>query len=178
MSDGETSMRFGFDIHGVIDAEPRFFSELTEDLIKEGHEVHILTGHRITAELRKELASLQIRWTKLFSITDHHIESGTEVTFDEKGNPWIEDELWDKTKADYCKDNEIVFHIDDSKVYGDYFKTPYCRFDKSKLRFYWSFGENDVGEFLFLDPRLTKQIITGLGETFYKIHNGELDEHA
>jgi hypothetical protein len=30
--------------------------------------------------------------------------------------------LWDKTKADYCKQVGITLHIDDSPVYGKYFK--------------------------------------------------------
>ena len=33
----------------------------------------------------------------------------------------------DKTKADYCKDNDIAIHIDDSMVYNEYFTTPFAR---------------------------------------------------
>lgn len=41
-----TSSKFkiGLDLHGVIDALPEFFAFLTDSVIKNGGEIHIITG--------------------------------------------------------------------------------------------------------------------------------------
>ena len=45
---------------------------------------------------------------------------------DEKGRPWMDDDIWDRTKGDYCKKHQIDFCIDDTERYGDYFETPFA----------------------------------------------------
>ena len=120
-------MKIGLDIHGVIDALPHIFSQLAALLISNGHEVHILTGHAINEKLITELKRLNIQYTHLFSITDYHRQNGTNMSFDHKGNPWMSDDDWDKTKAEYCKREGIDLHIDDSNKYGKYFTTPYAK---------------------------------------------------
>lgn len=157
-------MKFGFDLHKVIDAEPKFFSELSEILIKAGHKVHIVTGSRITDALKKELVTYNMRWTKLFSITDHHIDLGNEVKFDDNNKPWIHPDLWNPTKGHYCRKEKIVFHIDDAEDYEKFFTTPFCKFNKDTLKFDWSYMGVFRGEFLFLDPSSAAKLLIELGE--------------
>ena len=47
------------------------------------------------------------------------------MRYDEHGNPWVSDEEWDKTKAEYCKKHNISFCIDDTARYSKYFETPF-----------------------------------------------------
>jgi hypothetical protein len=120
-------IKIGLDLHGVIDARPEFFKELTRLFVENGHEVHIITGAVPTTELQK-IKELGVSYTHLFSITDHHKQIGTPITWDEKGHPHLDTYLWDKTKAEYCKKHDIDLHIDDSDIYHYFFKTPYSRF--------------------------------------------------
>lgn len=59
---------------------------------------------------------------------DYHEKLGTKINYDKNGDPWIDPELWDKTKAEYCQREKITLHIDDSPVYGKHFKTPFGLF--------------------------------------------------
>jgi hypothetical protein len=118
-------LRIGLDIHGICDANPEFFSELSRLFVSAGHEVHIITGRRVSDGAIKEVEELGLYYTHFFSISDYHVEIGTKVWEDDEGNPWLEGDLWDRTKGDYCAKHQIDFHIDDTKRYGDYFKTPF-----------------------------------------------------
>lgn len=117
-------MKFGFDIGGVVDKHPVVYSFLTRRLVRLGHEVHIITGHEITLEFIEQLTAWKIAWTHLFSIVDHHRKIGTEIWYDYKDTPWLNDHLWNRTKGDYCALHKIDMHIDDSKVYGAFFVPP------------------------------------------------------
>lgn len=119
-------LKIGLDIHGVCDANPDFFVELSRMLISAGHEVHVLTGKRVSDGALQELKEIGISYTHFFSISDYHTESGTIMNYDDIGNPWMDDEIWDRTKGDYCKRNEIDFCIDDTERYGKYFETPFA----------------------------------------------------
>lgn len=119
-------MKLGLDIHGVIDKDPGIFNKITHQLLdkNETNQVHIITGARYTKELIDGLASNGVVWTHFFSITDHHRNIGTYMQYknDDSNQPVIDDYLWDKTKAMYCRNERIDLHIDDSAVYGEYFK--------------------------------------------------------
>lgn len=122
-------MKIALDIHGVIDACPRFFSELSYALIKAGWEVHVLTGpHLEEHKIKKKLSDWQIHYTHLFSISDHQKANGENIKYDKNGNPWISTELWDRTKGDYCAEHNIDFCLDDCDSYLPYFTTPVARF--------------------------------------------------
>jgi hypothetical protein len=116
-------MLIGFDFHGVLDTY-EVFRELTGILVSNGHEVHIITGEENSNFFRKTLKNLNVKYTKIFSITSYHKKKGTPVDYDKNG-PWMDKELWNKTKANYCKRNKINFHIDDSLEYGLHFTTPF-----------------------------------------------------
>jgi len=126
-------MKIAIDIHGTIDAQPDFFSKLTKLLKAFGVEIHVTTGVQISSRVIKELADWQIEYDYLFSITDYHVAKGTPIKWDEHGNPWIEDEIWNRTKGQYCWNNRIDLTIDDSPAYGKYFSTPYMRFKKESM---------------------------------------------
>ena len=128
-----SKFKLGLDIHGVIDANPEFFSKLSHMFKSMGYEVHILTGHSITIKLIKQLLDLNIHYTHLFSITDYHANIGTSIEYEDSENPWIEDELWNKTKAEYCRKYKISMMIDDSEDYGQYFdkENVYVRYENN-----------------------------------------------
>lgn len=130
-------LKIGIDIHGVATDAQEFFAAFTKTMVDAGHEVHIITGPRVTEKLKQELKDLNLSFTHVFSITDHHLALGTPIEFDAKGNPFMEDYLWDRTKADYCQQMGIHLHIDDSDAYNYFFKTPYARFySKTKRTHY------------------------------------------
>jgi len=119
-------MKIGLDIHGVCDANPEFFVKLSQLFVKQGHEVHILTGRRVSDGALEEIEELGLSYTHFFSISDYHQENGTKMWEDENGNPWLDGEEWDRTKGDYCKEHNIDFCIDDTERYGKYFETPFA----------------------------------------------------
>ena len=129
-------LKIGVDIHGVATDAREFFVELTKTLVDAGHQVHIITGPTL-AVAEPEIDQLGLRYTHIFSITDYHVQNGTVVTFDERGYPFMDDYIWDRTKADYCLREGIHLHIDDSDAYNYFFKTPYARFySKNKRKHY------------------------------------------
>lgn len=120
--------KIGIDIHGCISAKPELFSALSQSLIKDGWEVHILTGSKETPEIHEELKLYGIHWTHFFSITDHCISKGVHVWYDEKNTPWMDKDAWEKAKGEYCEDLKIDLCIDDTLSYSSHFTTPFCRF--------------------------------------------------
>ncbi len=124
-------IRLGIDIHGVADTFPDFFSKLSRELVNQGHEVHIITGAEHTRSLEHYLKNqLDLAWTHLFSVTTYHKREGSEVTYID-GNPYMDSRLWNRSKAEYCRNNAIELHLDNSDIYGKYFSTPYARLTDS-----------------------------------------------
>jgi hypothetical protein len=124
--------KLGLDIHGVVDAMPDFFSFLTDSFIKNGGEVHIITGGRWDVEFEKQLNDFGVKWTHKFSVYDYLKESDYEVigkvqfpdgTIQKK----FKNEDWDSVKGRYCKENGIDLHIDDTLIYNNFFSTPFAR---------------------------------------------------
>ena len=147
-------MRLGLDVHGVITEFPKFFSELSRIFIHEGHEIHIITGSQVNDILFKKLNVNEISYSKIFSISDYHISKGTAHWFSSENNPWLEEDIWNRSKADYCKNQNIGFHIDDSMKYGAFFETPYCLVCREHGGcFKWSYKESHQGQFLFDKPQ-------------------------
>jgi hypothetical protein len=111
-------MKIGFDIHGVIDSNIDFFTQVINDLYDKGNEIHILTG-----ALYKDVEHVlkNIKYDKFFSILQYHKDIGTKMWEDERGS-WIDKDEWNKTKGDYCNRNNIDIHIDDSIEYSEYFE--------------------------------------------------------
>ena len=127
-------MKIGLDIHGVINKYPKFFSELSKLFVENGNQIHIITGSTVKENSiygKKNLEYLKenrIFYTHIFSIVDYHEEQGAEIVYQDAENPWIDSQLWNKTKAEYCKKHNIDIMFDDSTVYGKFFETPFALF--------------------------------------------------
>jgi hypothetical protein len=130
-------MKLGLDIHGVIDSNPKSFAFMSQSVISNNGEVHIITGGSWTTELEDQLKGYGIKWTSHFSVYDYLVDSGIDSigtiqfpdgTIQEK----FDYHLWDTIKAGYCKSNEIDLHIDDTEVYSKYFTTPFLLYKSSE----------------------------------------------
>lgn len=115
------------DLHGIINSAPEFFASITQSLKKDGWEIHVATGsHLEEKKVAEELDKYGIAYTHLFSIADHHTANKTKgMWYDKKGNPWVSDEDWDRTKAEYCKLHNISMCTDDTARYARHFETPF-----------------------------------------------------
>jgi hypothetical protein len=121
-------MKIGIDFHNVIDVMPELFAFLTDSIIKNGGEVHIITGGLRDSD-KQLIEKYDIKYTKIFSIVDYHKSIGTKTNgvHPKHGFPLIEDDdLWNHTKGKYCKENGIHLHIDDTENYKKFFETPFC----------------------------------------------------
>jgi len=58
-----------------------------------------------------------------------YFEKRNLVTYYDDGSFFVPNELWNKAKAAYCKKEKIDVLIDDSMLYGSYFKTPFCLYN-------------------------------------------------
>ena len=110
--------KLGLDLHGVIDALPDSFAFLSNAVISFNGEVHILTGGTWDKKLENQLKSFGINWTHSFSVYDELLR-----TIQKK----FEDGAWDKIKGEYCRENNISLHIDDTLIYNEHFTTPFAR---------------------------------------------------
>jgi hypothetical protein len=120
--------RLGLDWHGVISADPAFFTRISKEILAHGGEVHIITGKSWSEENVQQLLSYNGGdkwWTHYFSVDDYLLcEKALDFTFDKKGGRWFEDMAWNRAKADYCENHHINLHIDDCPDYLAYFSTP------------------------------------------------------
>ena len=117
-------MKIGLDVHGVIDRYPDLFKELSMKWVKEGHEVHIVTGSPFSEVVN---ITEDIPATHYYSIVDHHLLLGTDMILKENGW-WMEGVEWDRSKGDYAKSIHLNLHFDDTLKYGLYFPQDYCTF--------------------------------------------------
>jgi hypothetical protein len=125
-------IKLGIDVHGVIDAMPEFFAFMTDAFVKNGGEVHIITGGSWTEEMKSEIESYGIKYTHVFSVYDFLVKSDSvttgEIEFpDGTIQSKFRDEDWDVVKANYCRDNGITLHLDDTMSYNEFFSTPFAR---------------------------------------------------
>lgn len=131
-------MKLGFDLHGVLDDLPDTIKTLTYLVIKSGGEVHIITGST-TKRAIEELEELGLEkgshFTHVQGLPDYlNMKGKVPVGFNERfQNNEFSDLDWNSAKAQYCRENNIDLHFDDTIEYGDYFTTPFARlFTKNK----------------------------------------------
>ncbi|MFW6273166.1 MAG: hypothetical protein ACOC2U_05245 [bacterium] len=120
-------MKIGLDIHGVCDTKKKFFSIFSQRLLENGHIVHIITGSMRTPQIEQRLKQIGIKYNYFFSISDKLIKEGKFTHWSDENNPWFDSKDWDCAKAEYCKDNQIDIHFDDSDEYVKYFETLYVK---------------------------------------------------
>lgn len=130
-SNNVSKYKLGLDVHGVADSMPDFFAFLSDSIIKNGGEVHVITGGTWDKELEKQLSKSGIKWTHHFSVYDYMLDNHPhegEVKFpDGTIQKRFNNSDWDKIKANYCRDNNISLHIDDTLIYNNHFTTPFAR---------------------------------------------------
>lgn len=125
-------MKISIDLHGVLDDLHHVIKSLMSAVIKDNGEVHILTGSttkRAIEEL-KELNLIQnTHYTHVQGLPDYLEYKGKKpVGFNEQfQNNEYSDLDWNSAKAQYCRENNIDLHFDDTIEYGDYFTTPFAR---------------------------------------------------
>lgn len=125
-------VKISLDLHGVINDLPEVFQFITSSIIKNGGEVHIITGSTRLKAI-KELKDLGFNpkehYSYVVGLPNFLEEKGKKVIrYNEKfGNPEFSDLDWDSAKAQYCAENGISLHIDDTLDYGKYFRTPFAR---------------------------------------------------
>lgn len=154
MNDCHQYLKIGIDFHGVINANQHYFKIFCELALKRGHEIHILSGgpeEKIVTQLEKA----QIKYSKVFTIFDFYNDKGMACLLP-NGQFHIDENLWNETKAEYCRQNGIDIQIDDSLIYGKYFTTPYCLYDNEKKQCTIT-ENNQVIEFNDANPILAIQ---------------------
>ena len=124
-------IKFGVDYHGVYEKYYNIFNVFNRLLIDNKHEVHLITGEPIEDNIKfktklKKMGNGIIHFTHMFSITDYLIDNDFPYVQTHNGIKFINED-WDSAKARYCLDNNITLMVDDSEIYGTYFKTPYIR---------------------------------------------------
>jgi hypothetical protein len=121
-------IKLGIDIHGVLDTNP-FFKEAAKLFIAAGHEVHIITGAQFNERVKKKFEKLGIEegthYTHFFSISGYLLEKDVVVRWEDSNNPWFDENAWNTAKSDYCREQAIDIHFDDTDVYSKYFTTPF-----------------------------------------------------
>lgn len=143
-------IRLGLDLHGVIDDDPEFFSNLAGTLKKRGHEVHIVTGREASEDLHNDLKGCGMEGVhdSILSITTYQKNQGVSVHYldGRKSQPMMMPSIWNPTKAILCASAGIHIMIDDSTLYEPFFrdiKTQYITYNpemKTFLRDIFYFG--------------------------------------
>lgn len=114
----------GVDYHGVISKGHPQLAAAMEDAVSEGHAVHIMTGSRMSPELKDKLHDcgfdLGRNYTDFFSIQDHLDRVGEPIIYDEEGLPHADALAWDMAKSEYALATGMCAVWDDSPVYGRY----------------------------------------------------------
>jgi len=145
------TLRLGLDVHGVIDDDPELFSGISSLMHQRGCKVYIVTGREISDELKVELAKSRIVYDKILSITTYRKVRGLPIFYvgGDKSQPMMEPYFWDRTKAKLCAEANIDLMIDDSLVYGEFFRdieTQYIIYNakaKEFLRTLFYYGEGE-----------------------------------
>ena len=124
-------MKLGIDIHGVLDTIPNIIKPIMRSMVNDCHDVHIITGipFKYVKDKLDELGVVKgVHYTHFFSVEEWLIENGIKpIRTNKKGRFEYDSKTWDECKAYYCNTHNIGLMIDDSKVYGNYFRTPYAK---------------------------------------------------
>lgn len=117
-------IKIGIDYHGVITANPIFFKKFNAYALEHGCVIYVISGG-YRADIESYLQLHDIKYSDIWSMVEHFDNLG-KITYYNDGSFHVDNDLWDKAKAQYCAENKIDFHIDDSLIYGKYFTTNFC----------------------------------------------------
>lgn len=125
--------KISVDFHGVLNKNPEYFKAFVDYARTQGFLVYVVSGGpRVT--ITEFLRQHDIAYSSLWCVIDEP-QINEQTQFFADGSFRVDDYLWDKAKAEFCRDEEIGLHIDDSEVYGAYFSTGYCRYDHQAQTF-------------------------------------------
>lgn len=121
-------MKYGFDFHGVMDNGDTY-KNLAKQLLKDGHDVWLITGTMkgdiLTNEMTKNKIYIGEHISNIFSVSDYLISEGHVPTFIKPGNPVFQDiYAWNSAKGIFCEKEGIDLHFDDTEEYAKFFNTP------------------------------------------------------
>ena len=101
--------KIGIDFHGVISAAPEIFAKFCHEIRKRGIAVYVISGgpkNEIIRFLEKHL----IEYDEVWAILDFYEKQG-KVEFFDDGSFKVDTKLWNEAKANYCAEQNILFHI-------------------------------------------------------------------
>ncbi len=141
-------IKLGLDVHGVIDSDSVFFSELSRVIHERGGYIYIVTGREKDKELIEEIDHYKMVYDDILSITSYQKALGTPITYldGRKSQPIMAPDVWNPTKAALCASAGIHVMIDDSALYETFFgeiKTQYIVYTpevKEFLKILFYFG--------------------------------------
>ena len=118
--------KIGLDLHGVIDKEPIAYISFAKHILEDQKgEVYIITGSSLTdGSVEKELLELSKGykfWTSIVSINDELLKTEENWRIDKYGRPSFDEIKWNRFKGNYCEENKIDLHVDDTLEYKKYF---------------------------------------------------------
>ncbi len=116
----KNKLKIGLDIHGVIDTFPARFKMLSTALIKDGAEVHIVTGVKRDVKIEKLLQKSGVQFTHYFSIVEYLEANNIKIEWRD-GLPFTDENKWNLAKRNYCEAQEIDLMFDDSPIYRETF---------------------------------------------------------
>lgn len=122
-----TDYKIGIDYHGVITADPEFFAHFCAVALAKNCRIYIISGG-YKEDIKIYLSEHQIPYSYMWSVVEF-FGKRKKVQHFADGSFKVDDHLWNKAKAQFCLKTGIDFHIDDSIVYGQYFKSPFCLYD-------------------------------------------------
>lgn len=123
-------IKIGLDFHGVLATNPQYFSVFCRKVMEKGWELHIISGGP-RKDILQYLKVNDIPFTKIYTILETCDKAGV-VEYYADGSFYVEEEIWNRAKGVYCRENKINLHIDDSKYYEPYFSTPFCLYKLHK----------------------------------------------
>lgn len=124
-------MRISLDLHGVIDKDPKGFNEYAKELVKNGHEVYILTGSSYEDAI-SELAEVKFNLQnikEIISTTDYLLDKNTSWELDKWQRPVFNEFLWWGVKGNIARARKFDLHIDDCIKYEKTFTTPFALYE-------------------------------------------------
>lgn len=124
MTNNNHKLNIGLDYHGVINKNFSYFSKFCAEAKFRGHKIFIITGGP-QPKIRQQLQSRKITYDFIFAISDYYQALGmSKQNFE--GKFIVPEHLWNAAKGEFCRRNNIHFHIDDNIKYSQWFCTPFC----------------------------------------------------